>query len=122
VARGIRRGLGMTLAGAHRTVLDPEAEIDIENAARWYEQERRGLGIDFVLAVQACLDAIEAAPLSFQKVHGEVRRWFLARFPYSVYFEVVGDQIEILAVFHGKQDEHAFKASGRQGGARNPRT
>jgi plasmid stabilization system protein ParE len=112
----------MTLAGAGQTVLDPEAALDIENAARWYEQQQAGLGVDFVLAVDACLDEIESAPLSFQKVHGEVRRWFLSRFPYSVYFEIVGGQIEILAVFHGKQDEHAFQASRRQGGPRISRT
>ena len=112
----------MRTANAYRTVLDPEAEIDIENAARWYEDERRGLGVEFIGALDACLDAIEAAPVSFQKVRGEVRRWFLGRFPYSVYFEIVGDQIEVLAVLHGKQDEHAFRASRRQGGSRKPRT
>lgn len=85
----------MTLARPYRTVLDPEAEIDIANAARWYEHERPGLGTDCVDALVGCLDAIETAALSFQKVHGEVRRWFLGRFPYSVYFEVVGEQIDI---------------------------
>ena len=66
--------------------------------------------------------SLPAAPLSFQKAHGEVRRWFLTRFPHSVYFEVVGEQVELLAVFHGKQDEHAPRAMRRKGGPRNPRT
>jgi toxin ParE1/3/4 len=33
----------------HPLVIRPEGEYDIEEAYRWYEDHRPGLGLDFVL-------------------------------------------------------------------------
>ena len=39
-----------------------EATLDLRLAARWYEQQRRGLGAEFVLAVDDAIATIVAAP------------------------------------------------------------
>ena len=36
----------------------PEAEADLAEAKRWYEERRQGLGADFVLCVDEALERI----------------------------------------------------------------
>jgi plasmid stabilization system protein ParE len=82
----------------------PEAEQELSEAFDWYEARVRGLGSEFLLAVDATVHAIARNPLHFAKIHKNVRRALLRRFPYAVFFFVEGSRIVILAVFHAKRD------------------
>jgi plasmid stabilization system protein ParE len=46
-------------------VVRPDALADIEEAFRWYERHGRGLGEDFLAALQATLDRIAAHPAMY---------------------------------------------------------
>ena len=46
-------------------VLRTRVRHDIERAARWYEDEREGLGAEYVAAVDRTLTAIERLPLRY---------------------------------------------------------
>lgn len=76
-----------------------EATLDLRLAARWYEQQRRGLGAEFVLAVDDAITTIVAAPQRSAIFAGE-RRYILRRFPFSVIYRVVDERIQIVAVAH----------------------
>jgi plasmid stabilization system protein ParE len=85
-----------------------EAEDDVAGAAQWYEQQRSGLGDDFLAAVADGFRAIERTPQGFSRAtpalpDREVRRHVLARFPYSVFYEVCPDEVVVLAVAHAKR-------------------
>ena len=54
---------------------------DLATVYRWYEEQRPGLGEEFVASVDAAFDAIEQFPEMFAVVHGEVRRTIVSRFP-----------------------------------------
>ena len=41
---------------------EPEASAELEDVALWYEQKRAGLGVEFVIAVDAALDQIARWP------------------------------------------------------------
>ncbi|MBI5757947.1 MAG: hypothetical protein HZA46_05465 [Planctomycetales bacterium] len=43
-------------------VIDPEAEIETLKASQWYERERRGLGVEFLAAVDAALQKLQRSP------------------------------------------------------------
>jgi toxin ParE1/3/4 len=43
-------------------LIRPEAEADIEEAYRWNERQRSGLGSDFLLCVEEGLDKIQKNP------------------------------------------------------------
>lgn len=43
-------------------VLRSEARAEFDEAFDWYEQQRAGLGVDFVAHVQVALDRISATP------------------------------------------------------------
>ena len=48
-----------------------------------YEDQRSGLGEEFLAAVDATFDAIERIPEMFRRVHGEVRRANVSRTLFS---------------------------------------
>ena len=45
-----------------RLVLRPEAESDIAEAALWYEQQRAGLGSEFIDEVSSAVERVLANP------------------------------------------------------------
>ena len=76
-----------------------EATLDLRLAARWYEQRRRGLGVELVLAVDDGIATIVAAPQRWPVFAG-ARRYILRRFPFSVIYRVVDERIQVVAVAH----------------------
>jgi plasmid stabilization system protein ParE len=83
-----------------RLIVRPKAELDISNAAVWYEHERPGLGHRFLDELDELLEQIERSPLQFPEIESEVRRGLLRRFPYGVYFVVGSRGTVVLAVLH----------------------
>lgn len=92
--------------------LRKEAESDIEEAYRYYEGIRAGLGADFLLCVEEALTRIERNPAQFQLVHRRVARAVLHRFPYSVFFTVVGPAIIVTAVMHVRRNPSRWRTRG----------
>ena len=77
---------------------------DLAGAYGWYEEQRAGLGEQFLAAVDATFDAIERIPEMFRCVHGEVRRANVSRFPYAVFYRVDPKSVVVLAVLHTARD------------------
>lgn len=65
--------------------LREEAEIDLEEAASWYESQRQGLGHDFLDTVLDMLGSIEQSPLSYPIVHRNTHRAVIPRFPFAIF-------------------------------------
>ncbi len=82
-----------------RTFVRPEAQNDIREAARWYEDREAGLGLRFLYEVRASLERIEANPIH-PIVEEDLRRALLHKFPYSIYFVNELDGIAVIAVLH----------------------
>jgi hypothetical protein len=55
-------------------ILRPEAEAEVAEAIDWYESRGKGLGADFMRAVDAAMAAIKRNPEQYQIVKGQVRR------------------------------------------------
>jgi plasmid stabilization system protein ParE len=85
-------------------VLRLEARAEFDGAFDWYEQQRPGLGVDFVTQVQAVLDRISATPELYAQVFQDVRRAVVQRFPYAVFYKIEPQQVVVLAVFHSRRD------------------
>lgn len=85
-------------------IIKSVAKTETADAHNWYEQQRRGLGGEFLTAVEAVLVVIQRTPGRFAPVHGEVRKARLTRFPYSIYFVWRDDLISVLAIYHAKRD------------------
>jgi toxin ParE1/3/4 len=99
--------------------LHQEAEAESQEAARWYDQRKQGMGERFLQALAGALEAIERTPRLFSTVPEmpagrEVRRILVERFPYAVIYEVRGDEIIVLAVSHTSRHPDYWK--DRNGG------
>lgn len=84
--------------------LRDEAESDLADAAAWYEPQRVGLGHDFLDEVVSILDSIGAHPYSFPEVHRGIHRAIIRRFPFSVFYRVIGTEVLVLAIMHSTRD------------------
>ena len=88
-----------------RTVqLLPEAEREVEDAFRWYEGQRKGLGLEFLLAFDASMEALRRLPKSHEVVAQRTRKALLRRFPYLLLYVLEDQRILVTAVFHGRRD------------------
>ena len=83
-----------------RLIVRPEAEIDLLRAFSWYEDQRSGLGREFMEEVSRCLQAIEQRPLSFALIDQLARRAITRRFPYALFFVAGAEEVSVVAAFH----------------------
>ena len=90
-------------------IVRPEAEAEIGEAFDWYEERVSGLGLDFILNLDAAFNAILRNPLLYPALHKNIRRALLRRFPYQVFFVYEENRVVVLAVFHGKRDPKHWK-------------
>ena len=93
----------------HTVRIRPDAEWDIEDAARWYESQQRGLGRAFLDSVSETLHLIQENPLAFPRVHRDSHRALIRRFPFGVHFVISEDAIVVIAVMHGSRDPRRWK-------------
>ena len=84
-----------------------KARTEFEDAAYWYEEKRKGLGAQFVLVVEAKLDSIRKAPGLFPSIY-KYQRAVVKRFPFAIFFEVVDDNIHVLAIYHTSREPQVF--------------
>ena len=86
-------------------VVLPEAEEDARAAARWYEDRRGGLGLEFLGAFQDATDRAAGQPDAHPSWAEDPRyRWTrLQRFPYLLFYEIRGGILEVEAVVHERR-------------------
>ena len=95
----------------NRTVrLRDEADQDLASAASWYEQQRVGLGHEFLDDALSVFRLVAERPLSYPLVHRNTRRALMARFPFGIYFRVEQTQIVVVAIIHGSRHPHRWKS------------
>ncbi|MCP5059280.1 MAG: type II toxin-antitoxin system RelE/ParE family toxin [bacterium] len=93
-----------------RLSLRQRAELDIDEVYAWYESRRSGLGEAFLRSVDASFARIGREPEIYPVQHDPVRRAPLHRFPYSVFYVVRSDHVDVLAVYHSRRRPRRFEA------------
>ena len=71
------------------------AELDVAEAQLWYETRRTGLGTEFHSEVTQVIDRLAETPLIYQVVYKDIRRAIVHRFPYLVWFRVLGEAVVV---------------------------
>lgn len=87
-----------------RLVIRPSAESELNGAYLWYEAQRLGLGAEFLSSVEAALALIQHNPELHPRLHKQIQRALIRRFPFGIFYIVEEDAIHVLAVFHGKRN------------------
>jgi plasmid stabilization system protein ParE len=86
-----------------------EAQLEVTQAAIWYDTQRLGLGDEFLDEFQQAVARIESAPFEHGRLEEfvgahDVRRCLLKRFPYLIIFRVASDELLIVAVAHARRE------------------
>ena len=90
--------------------LSPAAERDVRDIYRWYKNQSKDLAAQFRSSLDDCLERIRKNPAGYARVHGEVRRALLHRFPYCVFYVIGEAEVGVLGVFHGHRDPAIWKS------------
>jgi toxin ParE1/3/4 len=83
---------------------------DVAEAAAWYEAHVPGLGEQLIEEILLATRRAQDNPELFRIVHrdGEVRRVLTNRFPYRIFFSVVGETLYVHAVLHGARHDRRW--------------
>lgn len=89
--------------------IEREASTEIDEASRWYDDKRPGLGMEFLDAIDVALSHIARWPRAGAPVPGvtedlPVRRVPAGRFPYHVVYLDMPSAVRILAVAHDRRE------------------
>ena len=84
----------------------PEADQDLAAARDWYDGKRAGLGDEFLDAVAAAMRELAHDPERERLYYRNFRRVLLRRFPYQIFYQLIGERVVVFRVMHAKQ-EHA---------------
>jgi plasmid stabilization system protein ParE len=86
------------------------ARTDIDRAAHWHESRRAGLGDEFLNEVEATFARITENPESYAEVYRSTRRALLRRFPFGVFYRVLGETAIVVAVMHSSRNPDEWEA------------
>jgi plasmid stabilization system protein ParE len=85
-----------------RFYFHPQAEAEYLEAALWYEQQAKELGLRFIEAVRTRLTSIAEHPEHYSQKHGKFREVLVDdTFPYLIVFVLdAPDELFVSSIFH----------------------
>ncbi len=94
---------------AFELIFTPEAQQDVDESYVWYEEQRIGLGEEFLGCVDACVQGILRMPELYVKVHLDYRRALVRRFPYAIFYEYTDGRLIFYGIFHASRDPRKWR-------------
>jgi plasmid stabilization system protein ParE len=85
------------------------AELDVLEAREWYEEQRVGLGDEFVVEFDATLAEVCSKPANHKEVSPGYRRATTKRFPYLVVFRFDEEQVVVIGGYHSSRSPRRWK-------------
>ena len=89
-----------------------EAATDVASAREWYDEQRAGLGDDFLRALEQVIEVISELPEAFPEIAVGHRRALLGRFPYALYYRFDTQVLDVIACLHTRRSPHIFPRRG----------
>lgn len=83
-----------------RVIYKPLAQIEAAEAYRWYDQATINMGSIFLAELERANGLISSNPYLYPCVELEIRRANLNRFPYSLFYVIDGEDVNVLSCFH----------------------
>jgi plasmid stabilization system protein ParE len=87
-----------------RLVIRSRAETDLREAQTWYENQRAGLGAEFLAEIDATIRILVRDPQRHPVYYRGFRRVLTRRFPYKVFYRLEDDRVIIFRVLHVRRD------------------
>jgi plasmid stabilization system protein ParE len=92
----------------NRFVVSPQAGVEIEEIALWYETQATNLGNRFLIAVNNSIEKIAEQPAAFSyyKKGLPIRKSVMKGFPFVIYFIDSKNTVEVIAVIHFRRSKN----------------
>ncbi len=88
----------------YEIIVRREAQLETQDAFRYYEDKSDGLGFEFLRSLDASLQSVKRNPFAYQTIYKEARRVLLRKFPYALFYVVEENRIIFLACFNQKRN------------------
>lgn len=85
-------------------IVRPEAELELREAFLWYENQNKGLGLEFIRSIDASLSSLTRSPLMYAEIYKNVRRTLIRKFPFELFYLIELNKIIVISFFHAKRD------------------
>ena len=92
-----------------KSIIRSDAQREITEAFQWYENESKGLGAEFLRAVDVAVSSLERFPTAYPKAEGETRKILLRKFPYALFYIFHNDTIIVTGCFHQKRNPEIWQ-------------
>lgn len=85
--------------------IEPEAQIEIEDAIEYYESQQNGLGLDFLNYLDGYFQTLTNNKATFAiKRKPKFRELPLKKYPYIIVYEVYNNIVVVYSVFNTYQN------------------
>jgi plasmid stabilization system protein ParE len=74
-------------------VFHPLAEQELLDTASYYEEQSQGLGLEYLAEVESAINLLVRYPATGMVVQGSIRRLILPKFPYTLLYRTVDDDL-----------------------------
>ena len=88
--------------------LTSDAVQDLAIAERWYLDEAPHVLASFEEEIDRAFRLISGRPELYQAVESTVRRALVRRFPFSVFYRILPEWIEVIAIVHQSRDPRTW--------------
>jgi len=85
-------------------IIKEQAEGHALNAYLWYEDQREGLGDEFLKSLEEGYTKISKNPYFYQVKFENKRTLKIKRFPYLIIYEIEENSVIVYAVFYASRD------------------
>lgn len=93
----------------YKIELSSEAEDDFEKSYEFYATENEKTADNYYKEVDNSLKKIANSPQLYPKVHRNVRKYVIKKFPFIIYYKVTNLVIRIIAIFHASRNPEIWK-------------
>ncbi len=87
-----------------RVLIRARAETDLREAQDWYENQRTGLGKEFLVDIGVAMQLLARDPERRPEYYRGFRRGLTCRFPYKLFYRLEGDRVIVFRVLHASRD------------------
>jgi plasmid stabilization system protein ParE len=94
-----------------KVTFHPGASEDYAAAYSWYHDRGTTLAANFETEIDRGVRLISQNPLRWPKFDNQRRRFIVRKFPYSIIYELHGEEVVVLAVAHGKRRPNYWRLS-----------
>lgn len=88
----------------------PKALEEADHAAAFYKEQKLGLDVRFLEALNDTISRIRRNPLLYRCVEGNIRKCRIMRFPYGIIYRATEDRVQVIAIMHLRQAPGYWKS------------